>query len=167
MYVNSKETGYLHLSLDANWSSLARWNRLSWFSPSWPLKQTETRLPHNWTLLAVLWLILDFSLLFLRLNVRAVRETESYTPYSYLTGHKNRACAYVSALQFGQRPLSRRPAAIQLVICMQTRARKASVLEMELVSLLSRNSKLHFFKILQILAVDFRLCPSVKVRHIC
>lgn len=67
MYVNSKWSGYPRLSPDANWSSLARWNHLFQLSPSWPPKQTKTKLLHNWTLLTVMWLILHFSLLFLRL----------------------------------------------------------------------------------------------------
>lgn len=77
MYVNSKGAGYPCLSLDTNQSSLARWNCLSQLSPSWPLKQTETSLPHNWMLLAVLWLILIF--FFLRLNVIVIGEAEFHT----------------------------------------------------------------------------------------
>lgn len=54
---------------------------------------------------------------------------------------------------------------MEIVISMQTQARKTSVLE-SVFGLFSRNSKLPVLKSLARLAVNFRPCPSAKVRVI-
>lgn len=86
---------------------------LSQLSPSWPLKQTETRLPHNWMLLAVLWLILIF--FFLRLNVRVVGEAVSHTSQKGWT-YRIRILLVLMALHLSMVDiLSHRPAVVEMV----------------------------------------------------
>lgn len=115
----------LCLLLNASRSSLAKPNRLSQLSPSWPLQQAETRpateLGTSSSVVISFWI--SFLSSVKSLNLRVVMEAGCCmflpTPHGGMFQGKSPAYTNVPALLCNWCPLSCRPAAVEVVISFQ------------------------------------------------